>query len=178
MNSSQIKGLPVMSIAEGVTLGKVDDVYADADTRNVLGFFVEDAGGSAPGAAYLDPADIRSIGADAVMVDSRAAMRGDAVRARIGSLVSIDALLKRNVMTEGGVSVGAVANVVFEPPSYAFTQIEVSPGLFKTNTMIPIAEVVSIGPELIIVSNAVGAEPAEPSAESGEPGAAGEPIAL
>jgi sporulation protein YlmC with PRC-barrel domain len=75
--------------------------------------------------------------------------------------VSADALLKRRVMTEGGAGVGTVANVEFEPPGFAFTQLEVSPGLFTANTLIPFAEVVSIGPELIIVSNAVGsAEPA------------------
>jgi sporulation protein YlmC with PRC-barrel domain len=62
------------------------------------------------------------------------------------------------VTTRGGVTVGTVANVAFEPPSYAFTQIEVSPGLFKTKTTIPIAQVISIGPEVLVVADEVAAE--------------------
>ena len=71
-------------------------------------------------------------------------------------------------MTAGGANVGSVAGIEFEPPIFAFSQLEVSPGLFKTNMMIPIAEVVSIGPDLIIVSNAVGVESAAPDAPSDE----------
>jgi uncharacterized protein YrrD len=167
MNAKQIKGLPVIGVADGATLGTVDDVYVDVEARALLGFAVG-GGASLAGleSAYLDPSDIRSIGADAVMVDNREAMRGEEVRTQIGALVNIDSLMKRNVMTEGGVNVGTVADVEFEPPDYAFTHIEVSPGLFKTNAMIPIAQVVSIGPEQIIVSNAVGAEKTPDDAEA------------
>jgi len=156
VNAKQIKGLPVIGIAEGATLGKVDDVYIDVDARKLLGFVI-DAENSMEvlDGAYLDPADIRSIGPDAVMVDSQEAVRGTSMRREIGSLVNIDSLLKRGVMTQSGVSVGNVSDVEFEPPDFKFTQLEVSPGLFQSNTKIPFAEVMSIGAEMIVVSDAV-----------------------
>lgn len=160
MNSSQIKGLPVMSIAEGTVFGKVSEVYVDVAARKLLGFYVENAAGFTPESAYLDPADIRSVGADAVMVDKLSKMGGEAVRAQFGALDPLDTLLKRDVMTEGGVKLGTVADVEFEAPSFAFTQIEVSPGHFRTNTTIPIAQVTSIGPEVVIVADAVLADAA------------------
>lgn len=158
VKSSQIKGLPVMSIAEGTVFGKIADVYVDVDSRMLLGFVIDGVSGSSSESTYLDPADIRSVGADAVMVDNLSAMGGETVRAQVGALVPMDALLKRDVMTEGGVKLGAVANVEFDPASFAFTDIEVSPGHFKTNTTIGIAQVTSIGPEVVIVSDTVVAE--------------------
>lgn len=160
MNSSQIKGLPVVSIAEGATFGKIEEVYIDVDARKLLGFAVAAAGGLTPESAYLDAADIRSVGADAVMVDDFGAMGGKETRARIGALVTLDALLKRNVTTRGGIDVGTVDDVAFEPPDYAFTQIAVSPGRFKTKTTIPIAQVISIGPEVLVVADEALAEAA------------------
>jgi sporulation protein YlmC with PRC-barrel domain len=167
VNSTQIKGLPVIGIAEGAVLGTIDDLYVDVEARTLLGFFVEGTTSATTGeSAYLDPSDIRSIGADAVMVDNQSAMRGKGVRTQIGSLVNIDSLTKRTVMTESGTHVGTVAAIEFELPDGAFTQIEVSPGLFKTNTTIPIEGVVSIGPEIIVVSDAVSADAPADEAEA------------
>ena len=168
MNASSLKGRPVISIAEGSSLGKIDDVYVDPDALAVLGFFVESA---IPGdAVYLDPGDTRSFGDDAVMVENRAALRGEATRARIGSLINLDDVLNRAVVTESGAQLGAVAEIDIEPPSAAFTQIVVSPGLLKSNWAIPIDQVRAIGPEFVIVSDA-----AEPAPVPDEPPAIDEP---
>jgi sporulation protein YlmC with PRC-barrel domain len=170
MNASSLKGRSVISRADGSALGTIDDIYVDAGALALLGFFVEPAVSGDAATIYLDPSDISSIGPDAVMVENRDAMRGEATRARVGALVNLDDVLKRAVVTESGAQLGALAEIDIEPPSAAFTQLVVSPGLLKSNWTIPIEQVRAIGPEFVIVADAAdparGQTDATPAGES------------
>lgn len=158
MNSKHVKGLPVVSIADGTKVGTIDRGFVDPATRRVVGFSLGSGGGLLGGgepAMTIDVDEIHSLGPDAMTVDSAAAARGAQTSAAAGSLVDLEDLAKRKVLTEGGTLVGELVSVDFDDKSFALTQIEASPGFFKSNKHIPIDQVTSIGSDVIVVTDAV-----------------------
>jgi uncharacterized protein YrrD len=173
VNSKQIKGLAVISIADGEKLGTVDQVFLDPAQKQVVGFAVRHGGGlMAPDSAapeLVDVDDVHALGHDAVTLADKGAVRGDQTRARLDQLMEIDDLTKLKAVTEGGTAVGQVASVDFDDRAFRLEQIEVSPGFFKSNKHVPIGQVVSIGRDLIVVHDAVCApEPETTEADTGE----------
>ena len=59
----------------------------------------------------------------------------------------------RKVVTEGGTDVGEVAAVEFDAQTFAITEVEVSPGFLKTNTHIPLDQLVRIGQDVLVVAS-------------------------
>lgn len=165
MNGKHLKGLTVISIADGERLGTIDRVLVDPHSKQVIGFAVSHGGllnSDAP--AVIDADDIHSLGPDAVTLSDRAAIRGDQTTGRQNDLMDLDDLLKLRVVTEGGTLIGDVADVQFDEKSFAFREIDVSPGFFKNNQLVPISQVISIGRELVMVDNSVVA--ATPGSEA------------
>lgn len=163
MNSKQLKGLAVISIQDGEKLGTIDRVFIDADAKKVVGFGVGQGGGLLPMAESSEPElidvdDVHAVGHDAVTLADKGAIRGDQTRAQLEGLMELDELIKLKVVTEGGTVVGEVASVEINDRGFAFRELEVSPGFFKSNRHLPIREVISIGLDLVVVDNAVIAE--------------------
>ena len=170
MNSKQIKGISVISIADGERLGSVDNVYFDPATMQVVGFAIRAHGGllgSGTG-TIVDVTSVRSLGPDVMTIPDKAAAGGATTSAEYGHLVLLDRLVKRRVVTEGGVFVGQVASLDFDDKTFNLTQIEVSPGFFKTNRSVPVGQVISIGHDVVVVADAVCAADELPAAESEE----------
>jgi uncharacterized protein YrrD len=168
MNSQHVKGLTVISIADGQRLGSVTEVYLDPDGRSVTAFAI--GHGSSllstgdDSARLLDAGDVRAIGPDALMVADAGVLEvptGGVQRFRL------DDLLKRKVVSESGEYVGQVAAVEFDDRGMQVTGIEVSPGFFKSNRVLQATHVINIGEELVIVSDAVCA-PQAPEPEAAE----------
>jgi sporulation protein YlmC with PRC-barrel domain len=106
--------------------------------------------------------DVHAFGPDAVTIGSATAVRSElAVAGQREELLDLEELLKRKVLTEGGTFVGQIVSVRFGQDSYRLTGIEVSPGFFKEHRVIPVAQVVQIGAELVLVDDAVCRGPAE-----------------
>ncbi len=159
MNSKQVKGLAVVSIADGKKLGSVNHIFVDPVQKQVVGFAVSSGHGllsSEPDQGMVvDASDVHSLGPDALTLTDASAARGEAMNSAYAGLLDTDQLTKRKVLTEGGTMVGGVASLEFDPTSYRLTGIEVSPGFFQTNRMISVDQVTNIGEELIVVSDAV-----------------------
>ena len=173
MNSKQIKGLAVISIADGEKLGTVDQVFLDPAQKQVVGFAVRHGGGLLAPATeapdLIDVDDVHAIGPDAVTLADKGAVRGDQTRARLDQLVEVDELSKLKAVTEGGTVVGQIASVEIDERAFGLKEIEVSPGFFRSNRHIPIAQVVSIGHDLVVVDDAVCAPgPETAGADTGE----------
>jgi len=168
MNNKTIKGTSVIGIADAERFGQVTRVYLDPGAKAVVGFVVDKGNGlMAPTSAVrVDAASVRSLGPDALMVDDVSALGGDETVARYDDLVDLDTLVHHRVVTEGGTLVGQVASVSFDEHTFGLTEVEVSPGFFKSNKVIPIDQVVSIGSELIVVVDAVCGDQA-PAADAG-----------
>jgi uncharacterized protein YrrD len=162
MDGKGFKGLPVVSIDGGLKLGAVHDAYLDAGSRSIASFGIHQGGGLLHGVVdpplVVDSAEIHALGHDALTVDSPSVLREGVHGGRADSLALSD-LLKRKVVTEGGTYVGQVVNAVFDPSTLHLATIEVSPGFFRSNKIVPDGLVTSLGGDVVVVSDAV-CEPA------------------
>ena len=167
MNSKNLKGLAVISIADGEKLGTLDRVYLDPTAKRVVGFAVKHGGLFAGGElGLIDVDDVHALGQDALTLADKGAVRGDRTRARLDQLVDLDELVKHRAVTEGGTFVGQVTGVEVDRTSFHLAELEISPGFFKSNKLVPVGQVVSIGHDLVVVADAVcapeGAAPTAP----------------
>jgi len=166
MNTQHLVGLNVVSLDAGERLGNVSDLAFAADGRAIEALEVSGGGG----VLAVEPSQVRwlaadrvhAIGPDALTIAGgadllEAAPREEAVR--------FGELLKRKVVTKGGTHVGEVASVEFDEHGLAVLSFEVSPGFFKSNRQVPADQLVTIGQEVVIVTDAVCAE--EPAATEG-----------
>jgi uncharacterized protein YrrD len=157
MNSKDIRGLTVISLADGTQVGAIDQVYLDLAAKQVVGFSITNGvgpfGGARESAPTVAASGIHSLGPDALTLDDVAAAHAAWVGAEYGTLVSLDDLAGRKVVTEGGANVGEVASVGFDERTFAITEVEVSPGFLKTNTHIPLDQLVRIGPDVLVVTD-------------------------
>ena len=165
MNHKQIDGLAVISIADGAKVGTINQMFVDMNARRLVGFGIRPEGGRLSDATpnVIDVDDIYALGSDALTLNDTNAVRGDRTRAAMSGLVDVDELTKRKVITEGGTHVGEVASLEFDG-SYALSEVEVSPGFFKSNQRIPIAQIVNVG-DMVIVADEVCASPEEDDEE-------------
>ncbi len=171
MNTKQIKGLAVISIADGTKLGSINHLFVDPAGKRVVGFSVGSGHGllshEPDQGLIVDAGDVHSLGPDALTLTDASAARGESTNTAYSGLVDADQLTKRKALTEGGTLVGQVASLEFDPVTYRLTGIEVSPGFFKSNRMIPIEQVTNIGEELVKVADEVCAgDPDDPASGS------------
>jgi sporulation protein YlmC with PRC-barrel domain len=157
MNSKQIRGLPVISIADGTRVGTVDLVYLDLAAKRVVGFSITDGvgpfGGARDNAPTVAASSVHSLGPDALTLDDVTAAHAAWVGGAYGPLETLHDVVGRKVVTEGGTDVGQVAAVEFDEQTFAITEVEVSPGLMKTNTRIPLDQLVRIGQDVVVVAD-------------------------
>lgn len=168
MDVDKVRGLAVVGLAEARTLGAVEHVYLDPNSRRVVGFGVlpreqesEPLPGAldASGAAFAAPSAIvflpveavRSFGADALMVAAASAL-DDSDAAEGGGLVALDALDGVDVVDARGESIGHVAAASFDPTSFALTGIEVVQGLLRRHSHIPAALITELGTDRIVAN--------------------------
>ena len=161
MNSHDVKGRPVIDIAGGEKVGPVDRVYLALAAQRAVGFSIATQGhrfglAGEPGPTVAASA-VRSLGPDAMTVEDVAAAHAAWVSADYGGVLTADDLAGRKVVTEGGTEVGQAASVEFDDGTFAITALEVSPGLFRTKARIPADRLVRIGPDVVIVADAVAA---------------------
>ena len=162
MNTKQLKGLSVISIAEGVKLGTLVRAYLDPSAKRVVGFAYDAGGGltEPDSEPKLDTVDAESLGPDVLTVPNRGAVRGEEVNRRSGELVDLGALHNRAVLTEGGASVGSVGSVDFDERTFAITQIEVAAGHFRRPATVLAGQIRTIGADFVVLYEAT--MPVEP----------------
>lgn len=163
MNSKQLKGLPVVSIAEGIKLGTLVRAYLDPSAKRVVGFAYDAGNGltEPDSEPKLDTGDAESLGPDVLTVRTRSAVRGEEVNRRFGELVDLGALHNRAVLTEGGASVGSVGSIDFDERTIAVTQMEVTPGHFRRPATVLAGQIRTIGPDFVVLYDAT--MPVEPT---------------
>jgi uncharacterized protein YrrD len=154
MTTKLVKGTPVVSLADGTTLGAIDHVYFDPHRMAVVGFtFHQRAGLFGPETSGLvDISDVHAFGPDAVTVDDLSVVRSElAVETGHDDLVDLEDLIKRDVMTENGTRIGHVAAIQFGDHSHALVALEVTANGAASRRRISAGEILTIGPELVIV---------------------------
>jgi sporulation protein YlmC with PRC-barrel domain len=159
MDSHEVKGRPVVGIADGTRVGTVDRVYLDLAARRVIGFGIATAGrrfgtGAGEPEPTLAASAVRSLGPDALTVEDAAAAHAAWVAGNYQEVTAADDLVGRKVVTEGGTDVGHVAAVEFDAVTFAVTGLAVSSGVFRSKTAIPATSIVRIGPDVVVVADA------------------------
>lgn len=153
MTTKLIRGMPVISLADGAALGVVDHVYLDRERLAVVGFTIRHRGGLLGGGpvGLVDIADVHAFGPDAVTIDAAAAVRSEvAVAAAVAPLVELEALLGRGVVTEGGRSLGRVVEVIFDEGSHQLLGLEAAED--GERRRVAASAVVTVGEELVVVA--------------------------
>jgi uncharacterized protein YrrD len=150
-----VKGTPVISLADGSTLGTIDHVYFDPERLAVVGFTFHKGGLFGGGTSGLvETTDVHAFGPDAVTITDISVVQNDlAVETRRGDLLDLEDLLKRPVMTDSGTRLGHVAAIQFGDASHRLTAIDVVATGSGEQCRIAADEIQAIGDELIIVAD-------------------------
>jgi sporulation protein YlmC with PRC-barrel domain len=152
MKASALKNKAVVSMADGVQIGQVADVLFDTAALRVAALVLTTTGGR----SVLPFAAVRSLGADAVTVESATATQAAVDQAGIGNLLrSLGDLIGLKVVNGEGAYLGDVRDVTIEQASGALTELEAHSGgmlgLGGSGVTIPASAIRGIGPELVTV---------------------------
>lgn len=156
MKSTAIKGLPAINVLDGSKVGDVDRAWLDPVERRVVGFSIDAGGGFLKPERSLmaDTVEIQALG-DAALTLLNDAPQGTETIARYDALVDLNALHGRDVYTDSGVFLGHVATTMLDPHAFTLLELEIAPGFFSGHRSVPVAQVITIGPEVVVVVGAV-----------------------
>jgi len=149
MHSDTLKGIAVVSMTEGSRLGRVEESLFDPQTLHLAALRIKgDSGG------FMVPmAQVRSIGTDAVMVESSAATQ--AAGTPTNALLGWDDLKKHKVVDEAGALLGTVSNLELDTATGDAVRLVIHKGgvfgLGGETTEVAVGQIKSIGNELITV---------------------------
>ncbi|SMB94127.1 PRC-barrel domain-containing protein [Deinococcus hopiensis] len=182
IKGKELLGRPIVAIDNGERIDTVHDLIFDHQANQVLGLLV-DEGGWFHSARVLPFEAVRSIGEDAVMVDSAASVTSTRDDGRLADLLNSKvSLLGMTLLTTDGQNLGKLADVFFDEYSGQVEGYEATGGIFSDlssgRTFVPAPEHVQIGHDAAIVPISVASamEEQEPGGIRGAVQSAGESI--
>ena len=154
MHIGDLRGIAVVSLAEGAKLGQVDVPLFDPATLHLRAFRVR-----GDRQTFIVPLDlVRTIGADAIMVESSAATQADAKGGAYGDLVEFATLKHLKVVDAAGTFVGTVNDLELDPATGRALRIVAHKGgvlgLGGETTMVEMAAIHTIGAAMITLAAA------------------------
>lgn len=157
--TKELSGLAIIDIRDGKKLGTVGETVISPDDGRLLGFVIKSAGFLSQDESAVEIEDVRSIGADAVTVEGEeivhriAAMPEPFQQARSGDRT----LIGRKVVTQGGSLVGKIADLVISEDERRTTGMVLESGMFERGDALSADRIVSVGPDVVIVTDEHGA---------------------
>jgi sporulation protein YlmC with PRC-barrel domain len=150
-----IKGLPVITMAEGKQIGKIDDLVIDPE-RKAVGWLRLHSGGIIGGERLWVPTGaIHGVGEHAVTINAEADARTPADAPEALALVKAKrGVIGSKVLTESGERVGEMRDYEFDPDTFALTSLSVPPAMNEVGEIltIPGDKVLTIGEDMIVVA--------------------------
>jgi sporulation protein YlmC with PRC-barrel domain len=152
-----VKGLPVITMAEGKQIGKVDDLVVDPERKAVSWFRLHSGGMGMLGGErlWVSAQAVHGVGADAVTINAEADARGPADVPEALALVKAKrGVIGNKVITENGERLGEVRDYEFNADTFALTSLTVLPGMNVVGEIltIPGDKVLTIGEDMIVVA--------------------------
>jgi sporulation protein YlmC with PRC-barrel domain len=150
--SSDLQGLGVMDAGSGTKLGTVDELVISPDDGEVLAVVLS-GGMFGGGKTYIDMANVRAIGADAITVEGGGVGKAeDVVSERIREAhISPRKLVGNKVVTRDGTFLGTVHDYFIEEQTRRVTGLTVGGGLLSSEDSLSADRILSVGPDAVIV---------------------------
>lgn len=153
MRSTSLKGMAVVSIAEGSRLGRVDDLVIDTVERSIVALNCSDQG-----RRFIVPFQyVRNIGKDAITVESSQVTQVEGQGAQAPNTLRLDDFLKLKTVDESGNLLGVVSQLDIDAATGRLVSLDVHKGgvlgLGGTTTTVAAEQVRAVGPELVTVAN-------------------------
>jgi sporulation protein YlmC with PRC-barrel domain len=152
MKASALKGKAVVSMVDGVRIGRIEEVLFDTAGLKVAALILTTTGGR----SILPFAAVRSLGADAVTVESATATQPAAAQGDAGNLLrALGDLTGLKVVNGEGAYLGDIRDVTIDQASGALTEIEAHSGgmlgMGGTAVTVLASAIRGIGPEIVTV---------------------------
>ena len=150
-----VKGLPVITMAEGKQVGKIDDLIVDPERKAVSWLRLHSGGMLGGERLWVSTEAVHGVGEDAVTINAEADARAPADAPDALALVKAKrGVIGNTVITENGERVGEVRDYEFDPDTFALTSLSVPPGMNVVGEilMIPGDKVLTIGKDMIVVA--------------------------
>jgi uncharacterized protein YrrD len=150
-----VKGLPVITMAEGKQVGKIDDLIVDPERKAVSWLRLHSGGMLGGERLWVSTEAVHGVGEDAVTINAEADARVPADAPDALALVKAKrGVIGNTVITESGERVGEVRDYEFDPDTFALTSLSVPPGMNVVGEilMIPGDKVLTIGKDMIVVA--------------------------
>ena len=168
-----VKGLPVITMAEGKQIGKVDDLVVDPERKAVSWLRLHSGGMLGGERLWVSTEAVHGVGEHAVTINAEADARAPADAPEALALVKAKRrVIGNKVITENGERVGEVRDFEFNPDTFALTALSVPPGMNVVGEILTIAgdKVLTIGEDMIVVAADAVMRP-EVMADVGNPSA-------
>jgi uncharacterized protein YrrD len=145
-------GLEVISLEDASVAGEVGGVILDARENRVAGFLVDLGIFEAKGLAF---SEVRSIGEDAVMIESTSLVRPISEHRELERLVLQEVFISESmVITDQGDIVGSAGDFFVDPSNGRLRAIElrVENDRGEGSYVLPMSAVVAVGADLVMIS--------------------------
>jgi sporulation protein YlmC with PRC-barrel domain len=151
MKASTVKGMPVLSLTEGARVGNVKDVLLDTAALRVTMLLLS----TSDGESMVPFEKVRSIGSDAVTIESTAATEGATGQTAVVGNRAVGEILGLPVTSADGAHLGSVHDLEFDGRDGRLTELAVHKGgmlgIGGTSLTVPASAIRSIGPKLVAV---------------------------
>ncbi len=159
MNADTLKGIAVVSLQEGATLGRVVQALFDLAARQLRGLEVRGDNGT-----FIVPFEqIKSIGSDAVMVASSQVTQTANASSATGTMIGMNELEKLKVVDNTGTFLGTLEAIEFDAANGRVTKLSVHKGgilgVGGTTTTLDASSNLVVGSELLTVDMNVDSTP-------------------
>ena len=153
-----VKGLPVITMAEGKQVGKVDDLVVDPERKAVSWLRLHTGGLLGGERMWVSVAAVHGFGEHAVTINAEADVRTPADAPEADALIKAGrGIIGNKVMTENGQRLGEVRDYEFAPDTFALTHLFVPPGMNLLGQLMTITadRILTIGEDVIVVAAAL-----------------------
>ena len=149
MKASALKSMAVISMADGVEIGRVDDVLFDTTNLRVAALALATSGGQ----SVLPFSSVHRIGEDAVTVEAASAAQPAPTMTQGIALRHLSDLIGLKIVNGEGTYLGDVREVLIDEAVGGITQLEGHRGgmlgMGGTSVLVPAADIRGIGPDLV-----------------------------
>jgi sporulation protein YlmC with PRC-barrel domain len=164
MKASALKSMAVVSMADGLQIGRVEDVLFDTSNLRVAALALTTSGGQ----SVLPFSSVHRIGTDAVTVETTNAAQAAVATAPGNALRHLSDMIGLKIVNGEGSYLGDVREVLIDEVVGGIVELEAHRGgmlgLGGTSVRVLASDIRGIGPDLVtanVTEHPFGGEPAD-----------------